>query len=422
LGTILDVFSLKRWRRSDAASPSEGWRRVKYFLLVTILAAAFFGNMSLLVLDPITILLRTLSTAIWPAFDRIITAAESTLYQVPGLAKTVMELDTWLRPGILPSSPVYSRNSFLFLSIFLGIIALNLLKPRFWCRYLCPLGGLLGLLSKFALIQRVVGEGCKGCRLCTADCPTGTIDSDKDYASDPGECTMCLDCFESCPQEGIALKARIPRPQWQEYDPGRRDFLAALGTTIAGLALFRVGAGTFRQPKHLLRPPGINPEDFLSTCIRCAECIQACPTGGLQPSVTDAGLEGLWTPVLVPRIGYCDYSCNACGQICPTEAIPPLTLEQKREMVIGKAYINTDRCIPWADNEGCIVCEEMCPIPDKAIYLEEIEILNDDGEMAILQLPHVDRELCIGCGVCEFKCPLDGEAAIRVYVSSSSNS
>jgi Pyruvate/2-oxoacid:ferredoxin oxidoreductase delta subunit len=157
--------------------------------------------------------------------------------------------------------------------------------------------------------------------------------------------------------------------------------------------------------------------------------VQACPTGGLQPAVTEAGLEGLWTPVLVPRLGYCDYSCTACGQICPVQAIPSLTLEQKREQVIGKAYIDTDRCIPWADQEGCIVCEEMCPIPDKAIYLEEVEILHDkaiyleeveilhdSGEISVLQLPHVDRELCIGCGVCEYKCPLNGDAAIRVYV------
>ncbi|MGQ9585862.1 MAG: 4Fe-4S dicluster domain-containing protein, partial [Anaerolineae bacterium] len=112
----------------------------------------------------------------------------------------------------------------------------------------------------------------------------------------------------------------------------------------------------------------------------------------------------------------CDYSCNACGQVCPVGAIPPLPLEAKRQQVIGLAYIHTDRCIPWADLEPCIVCEEMCPVPEKAIWLEEVEVQDDRGETLALQRPHVDRDRCIGCGICEYKCPVNGEAAIRVYV------
>jgi len=120
--------------------------------------------------------------------------------------------------------------------------------------------------------------------------------------------------------------------------------------------------------------------------------------------------------VLIPRLGYCDYSCNACGQVCPVQAIPHLSLEEKRNQVIGKAYINQDRCIAWSDHQACIVCEEMCPIPEKAIYLEEQEILLRDGSMTTIQLPHVERDKCIGCGICEYKCPVNGEAAIRVFV------
>jgi ferredoxin len=134
--------------------------------------------------------------------------------------------------------------------------------------------------------------------------------------------------------------------------------------------------------------------------------------------VSEAGLEGLWTPVLVPRAGYCDYSCNACGQVCPVEAIPRLSLEEKRQRVIGQAHINEDRCIAWADHVDCIVCEEMCPVPDKAIVLEEAEVRTGDGERVTVQHPHVIRDRCIGCGICEYKCPVNGEAAIRVYVPS----
>ena len=115
------------------------------------------------------------------------------------------------------------------------------------------------------------------------------------------------------------------------------------------------------------------------------------------------------------RLGYCSFSCNACGQVCPTGAIPPLSLEEKRQAVIGLAYIDENRCIPWADANDCIVCEEMCPVPQKAIRLEEQEVLNGRGESVTVQRPRVIRDLCIGCGICETKCPLIGPAAIRVY-------
>ena len=416
LGTVLDLFSLNRWRKIDAATPPDGWRGVKYFLLMVILVAALLGNLTLLVLDPLTLFYRTLAASIWPALDQIITASEVALYRIPFLAAPVSALDMWLRPEIFPSEPVYYRNALVFAIIFLGIIALNLIAPRFWCRYLCPLGGLLGIISKAALIRREVGEGCKGCTLCTQVCPTGTIDPQKNYASDPSECTMCLDCLEACPRSGIVFKARVSPAAWNEYDPGRRQALTSLGLAVAGVALVRSTPHTFREPSYLLRPPGTRENDFLEKCIRCGECVAACPTAALQPAVFEAGLEGLWTPVLVPRLGYCDYSCSACGQVCPVEAIPALALEEKRIQVVGTAYINTNRCIAWSDHQDCIVCEEMCPVPDKAIYLEEATVILRGGETKRIQLPYVNRELCIGCGICEYKCPINGEAAIRVYV------
>jgi NAD-dependent dihydropyrimidine dehydrogenase PreA subunit len=119
---------------------------------------------------------------------------------------------------------------------------------------------------------------------------------------------------------------------------------------------------------------------------------------------------------LVPRLDCCDYSCNACGQACPVQAIPPLSLDQKRQLVIGLAYINQNRCIPWSDHQPCLVCEEMCPLPQKAIQLEQATVWAPDGTQVALQLPHVLRDLCIGCGICEYKCPVSGEAAIRVYM------
>lgn len=414
LGTLLDWLPLRNWRRNEVQVP-DSWRGLKYGVLLTILVAAAFSNLTLLALDPLTILFRTLSTAVWPAVDQVVTAAEMTLYRVPFLQPAVASFDGLVRPVVLPIEPVFYRYTVLYAGVFVGIVAMNLLASRFWCRYLCPLGALLGLLSKVGLMRRQVNGRCTACGACARACPTGTIQRES-FASDPGECTVCLECSAVCPVDAIDFPAHAPAPEWSAYDPDRRHVLASLGASVAGIGLFKSSLLANRDHPRLIRPPGARENDLLHKCIRCGECNRACPTSAIQPAVSEASLEGLWTPVVVPRAGYCDYSCNACGQVCPVQAIPPLSLEEKRERIIGQAYIDQDRCIAWADDTDCIVCEEMCPVPDKAIILEDAEIRNADGDLITVQRPKVIRERCIGCGICEYKCPVNGEAAIRVYV------
>jgi len=413
LGTLLDLFSLRRWR-GEREAPADSWRRVKHGLLLTILSAALLTNLTLLIFDPLTILFRTLSVSVWPALDQLVTAAEIALYRAPMLRPAVSAFDGLVRPEVLPPNPAFYRHPLLYAGLFLGVILLNLVASRFWCRYLCPLGALLGLLSKVAVVRRKVNDQCTQCDDCVWVCPAGTIQPAKEYASDPGECTMCLECLAACPHSAVEFPTHISLAAGQPYDPSRRQALVALGAAIAGIGLFRASR---KDHPHLIRPPGAQENDLLSRCIRCGECVRACPTSAIQPAVAEAGLEGLWTPVLVPRLGYCDYSCNACGQVCPLQAIPSLSLEEKRQQVIGQAYIDQNRCIVWADHRDCIVCEEMCPVPDKAIKLEQVEVRNGDGVLVTVQRPHVVRERCIGCGICEYKCPVGGEAAIRVYVA-----
>jgi MauM/NapG family ferredoxin protein len=404
LGTLLEWLGP---RRARGGGPPEGWRAVKVLLFITILAAALLGNQTLLVLDPISIVHRTTAVALWPALRYAAVEGEATLYRFPALWGPLDAVHgAVIQPVFQGVQPVFAAVAPVAL-LFLALVALNWWAERFWCRY----------LSRLALLRREVGTACVDCGRCTQHCPTGTIDPQDGYRSDPAECLVCFDCLVECPREGIGFRWQLPRwrpARRQAYDPSRRQVLAAVGASVVGVALAGVEPIRRRQPATLLRPPGAVEAELSARCVRCGACVRVCPTQGLQPSLLEGGVQNLWTPRLVPRLGYCSFPCNVCGQVCPTGAIPELALEEKQHTVLGLARIDQNRCLPWAYDTPCVVCEEACPIADKAIRLEEVEVVVGE-DVVVLQLPRVLRELCIGCGICEYQCPLGGEAAIRVF-------
>ena len=416
LGATLDAASI-RPRRTGPRPRVDSLRFLKHFLLVALVVMALLGSSFLLLLDPLSLSTRTLAVSVWPALSVAFSAAQGFLYRLGILQGPLVELEFWLRDGILPDfQPLYRLGLAVGL-LGMGVVALEGLGSRFWCRTSCPLGALLALTSKPALVKRRVNDACISCGRCERICPTGTISAKQGYASDPAECIMCLDCVRSCPVDAIHFPAAVSVAPLRPYDAGRRDVVGGLLAGTALVSLFGADAGRREQADYLLRPPGALDPEFLDRCVRCGECMRACPTAALHPSITQGSLEGLFSPVLVPRLGPCDYGCNRCGEVCPTGAIPFLTLEEKRHWVIGQAYVDQSLCLPWTGDSQCSVCEEMCPVPDKAIRLEEVQVVRADGSVVTVSRPVVLRELCIGCGICEAKCPVTGSAAIRVRVA-----
>ncbi len=302
-GTLLEWLSFRK-ARQQARNISPHWRTVKYVLLVVIIVGALLGNLSLLVFEPLALFTRAMTTVVIPAFNYSVNTSESALYSLAFLRPAISWLESVLRGKILPVVQPVFGSSYLIAGLFFGILALNLLADRFWCRYLCPLGALLGWLSKFSILRPLIGQTCTGCTRCALLCKPGAIktipatsESSREVEIMPGECTVCLDCLVSCTKDGLGIGPVLKPAPVQEFDLSRRQFLQSLALGVAGIVLLRTNVKLRSQNPRLIRPPGVNDEQaFLSTCLRCSECMKVCPTNGLQATQAEAGLEGGWTP------------------------------------------------------------------------------------------------------------------------------
>ncbi len=320
--------------------------------------------------------------------------------------------------------------------LFLFILFLNRIRPRFWCRFLCPLGALLGIFSRFTLLTLQKDEDkCTHCGACAKTCQ-GAASPEPGQTWQNAECLLCFNCTTVCKEDALAFRFKGFSEKRAKTDITRR---AVMGGIVAGISLPLLGRLDGRISKTyapaLIRPPGSLPEpEFLDRCQRCGLCMKACPTYVINPALSQAGLAGFWTPVLNMTLGYCEYTCTLCTGVCPTGAIEKLTAKTKIEtpVKIGSAYIDRGRCLPWNNNSPCIVCEEHCPTSPKAIYFKKDVIVrptgeNSDGKKTDMkridvQLPFVDQKRCIGCGICQNKCPVKGKPAILTISAGESRS
>ena len=404
LGTTIDLADAVFRRKSPRAThrptgaAEANWEWGKFLLLIFLLVSAALGTSFVGFFDPLAIFSRTLTLVAFPVV-------------------------TWFGGLVAGIRPAVFTETLLVLATFVAIIGLGLVAPRFWCRNLCPLGGLLGFFSKFSLFKFSFRGDCKACGLCEKVCPTGAISqtpNPKPQTLNPNskivtrhsslvidqcECIGCLACLHQCPDRAIGFRVK-PAPM--PLDIGRREAIFALGSAVVAVPLARSLIHRKLQGR-LLRPPGSIPESgFLGACVHCGRCMKVCPTNGLQPAILESGFDGLWTPRLVPRIGGCEKNCNMCGRVCPTSAIRNLPLEEKTFARIGTAVVDRSRCIAWEQNRVCLICDEAC-------QYNAIETRNETIQGMTLLRPFVDERICVGCGLCESRCPIDGPAAIQVF-------
>jgi polyferredoxin len=426
LNTAVGWFRMRQARpiKDEARYPK--LRPIKYYVLVFVLVAALFGWNAAGFLDPISLTIRSLAIGYNPVVNKMVRAFFELNYSlnIPFVTPTLDGLYSAMIGSVLAfEQPVFRQSIFIGL-LFSVILGLNLLSPRFWCRYLCPLGGLLGLIGAKQTAARVdVDDGsCISCRKCTVACqgdatpfPTG------DWAA--RECLVCFNCREVCPADAVSIHATTKKTGSGDVDLRRRWLLTSGIGALVAVPAVSVGIQRKRPDPLLIRPPGaLEEREFVRRCVKCGECMKVCLTNGLHPTFMEAGLEGMWTPMLVPVLGYCEYNCNLCSQVCPTGAIRKVTVEEKQEIRIGLAMFDTTRCIPYAFGRNCIVCEEHCPIPEKAIRFVEEEAIDAGGNPFVLKKPIVDPELCTGCGICENKCPVVDLPAVRVSSINESRS
>ncbi|MFW6113050.1 MAG: 4Fe-4S binding protein, partial [Thermodesulfobacteriota bacterium] len=337
-----------------AANRPRPLQSFKYYLLAFLLVLALMGTVLTGLIDPLPLIYRSVNLTLAPIADQGV--------------------------NVLSEGPRYYASAWLIGVIFLTILGLTLVLPRFFCRFLCPLGALFGLTSRFSPWRiGKTSDRCGDCRLCDEYCEGACRPSGKIIT---GECVLCFNCFDQCPVGRITFAGR-PSAAGEKPLPdlSRRGFVVA-GTGLLLVSFWEIGGlgGPYRN-SSLIRPPGsLDEERFLARCIRCGQCMRVCPTNIIQPALLESGIQGLWTPAISYRLGDsgCQIDCIACGQVCPTAAIRPFSLEEKLgvgdfsgagPLRLGTAFVDRGRCLPWAMDRPCLVCHEVCPVSPKAIFV-----------------------------------------------------
>ena len=378
LGSVLD-FTAFIWKKpsNKVLSNEKSLRNLKYYILAILSISAIVGSQLSYLFDPLPLMFRSITFGLFP------------------------------KNG--------GETNILSFIIFLIIIGLTIIVPRFWCRYLCPLGALYAALSRFSIIRRKITT-CNACkdldeRGCNKSCLMGANPLVK---SDPSECIRCMACLPECHSESVKFKPTVPLPSNREVKLvlNRRTFLISLTAgTAAGISTTLADSKKLKW--KIVRPPQVtNNTVFNSLCVRCGQCIVSCPTGTLQPLFLEGGFQSFWTPAITPHIGGCKEDCNECSAVCMTDAIPKFGIkrQEKWSVKMGTAVLETGRCISYEPNaeKPCLKCIAVCP--NKAI--------TQFKDNKPLRPKSIIFERCTGCGLCEYECLKMVSGAPAITLSS----
>ncbi len=388
LGVMQDLFRRLNPKKKHSFSPERKWLRYG-ILVLSVVSAVFFTQILLAMLAPYSAYGRIVSS-----FVALFSGSIGWVLGITGFATLVL----------------------LALSAYL--------YGRAYCNNICPVGSALGLISRFSLIRPVIDENkCVNCGSCVKKCKASCIDGAA-HKIDCSRCVVCFDCLENCKLNAISYKFVGFKPAGYKIeaekknegsceDDSRRKFLATTvvlaGAGIAAKAQNKrldggladvVEKNSPVRSERLVPPGALSVKSFYDHCTACQLCVDNCPNNVLRPS-TDLG--HLLQPQMGYEKGYCRPECTLCSELCPAGAIRPIQREEKLSIRIGVAKVNLELCYAATGSENCGNCERHCPSG-------AIRMVNSNGK----RVPVVNEEICIGCGACEFLCPVRPISAITI--------
>jgi ferredoxin len=410
LGILQDVFAciskntglVKRYKFKKALN------YLRYPLLALAVVFMLFGSLFIInLLDPYSSFGRIFSDIMRPG----IIAANNGLaslfekYDMYFLYRLNLELITWHTVLI----PVITLLLIVWLSLYFG---------RLYCNTICPVGTVLGLLSRVSLFKiKMDVVTCTKCGKCSFACKSSCI-SVKNLEVDNSRCVACYNCISICPEYSIKYERSIGRFKrlTMATNTSKRDFIGKTllyGVALAGISRKNFGQEVTERPagkipnkkNHPVSPPGsLSLKHFTERCTACHLCVTVCPTSVLQPSFLEYGFLGMSQPHMDYSVEYCNFECTKCGEVCPTGAILPLTVEDKKLEQTGIVHFLIKKCIVYTDKTSCGSCSEHCPT--QAVRMVPYK----EG----LTIPETNTDICIGCGACEFACPVKPNTAIFI--------
>jgi ferredoxin len=419
LGIFQDVISwvsVKFRKKKMPYRYSKPHNYLRYTLLgITVLFLVFGSILFLSLLDP------------YSNFGRFM-----TYFARPGLVGA----NNWLASvftdrGIYTLFPVgipaIRWEILVFPLLMLGlVVGLSYKNGRLYCNTVCPVGTLLGYISRYSRYRIFIDKkSCSMCGRCNRICKSSCI-SFRDSKIDFSRCVACYNCLSVCP-DGAIKYSSVPNLSPLELsgqdshnpvkgtDRSKRNFLLSALVMLFGISRFSKAADVPKPAQDTVIPeakecPVISPpgsrsiDNFNKACTACSLCVSVCPSHVLQPSLFEYGIGGFLQPRMDFHSGFCNFDCTACGDVCPTGAILPLTVNNKHVTQIGVVKFERENCIVYTDNTSCGACSEHCPTRacDMVPYIGELTI------------PEVDQSTCIGCGACEYICPTRPYRAIFV--------